>query len=131
MSQSGDAPSSLSGISFAGAKVMVTGGLGFIGSNLALRLVEQGAEVVVLDNLMPDYGGNMVNIAEFAGRLRVNIADLRDRQALRVLVPGQDVIFNLAGQIGHLASMQDPFTDLDINAAAQLGLLAGVQGVSG
>ena len=109
--------------SFAGAKVMITGGLGFIGSNLAKRLVEQGAEVLIVDSLVPDYGGNRANIAGFADRLQVNIADLRDRHALRVLVPGQDLIFNLAGQIGHLDSMQDPFTDLDINVVAQLGLL--------
>jgi len=109
--------------SFAGAKVMITGGLGFIGSNLAKRLVEQGADVLIVDSLMPDYGGNRANIAGFADRLQVNIADLRDRHALRVLVPGQDLIFNLAGQIGHLESMQDPFTDLDINVVAQLGLL--------
>ena len=118
MSQSADPVTS-----FAGAKVMITGGLGFIGSNLALRLVEQGAEVLVVDSLVPDYGGNLANIAGFAERLRVNIADLRDRHALRVLVPGQDFIFNLAGQIGHLDSMKDPFTDLDINVVAQLGLL--------
>ena len=109
--------------SFADAKVMITGGLGFIGSNLAKRLVEQGAHVLIVDSLVPDYGGNRANIAGFADRLRVNIADLRDRHALRVLVPGQDLIFNLAGQIGHLESMQDPFTDLDINVVAQLGLL--------
>jgi UDP-glucose 4-epimerase len=109
--------------SFAGAKVMITGGLGFIGSNLAKRLVEQGADVLIVDSLMPDYGGNRANIAGFADRLQVNIADLRDRHALRVLVPGKDLIFNLAGQIGHLESMQDPFTDLDINVVAQLGLL--------
>ena len=109
--------------SFAGAKVMITGGLGFIGSNLAKRLVEQGAQVLIVDSLVPDYGGNRANVAGFADRLQVNIADLRDRHALRVLVPGQDLIFNLAGQIGHLESMQDPFTDLDINVVAQLGLL--------
>ena len=108
---------------FAGAKAMVTGGLGFIGSNLALRLAELGAEVLIVDSLVPDYGGNMANIAGHADRLRINIADLRDRHALRVLVPGQDFIFNLAGQIGHLDSMRDPFTDLEINVTAQLGML--------
>jgi len=109
--------------SFAGARVMITGGLGFIGSNLAKRLVEQGAQVLIVDSLVPDYGGNLANIASFEDRVTVNIADLRDRHALRVLIPGQDFIFNLAGQIGHLDSMQDPFTDLDINVVAQLGLL--------
>src|SRR5271168_4750135 len=86
---------------FAGAKVMITGGLGFIGSNLALRLVEQGAEVLLVDSLVPDYGGNRANIVGFEDRLTVNIADLRDRHALRVLVPGHYYIVNLAGQVGH------------------------------
>jgi UDP-glucose 4-epimerase len=108
---------------FAGAKVMITGGLGFIGSTLAMRLADQGAEVIIIDSLVPEYGGNIANIAGFESRLRVNIADLRDRHALRALIPGQDLIFNLAGQLSHLQSMTDPFTDLDINVAAQLGLL--------
>ena len=108
---------------FAGAKVMITGGLGFIGSNLALRLVELGAEVLLVDSLVPDYGGNRANIVGFEGRLTVNIADLRDRHALRVLVPGHDYIFNLAGQVGHFESMERPFNDLEINVIAQLGLL--------
>ena len=108
---------------FAGAKVMITGGLGFIGSNLALRLVGLGAEVLVVDSLVPDYGGNRANIVGFEDRLTVNIADLRDRHALRVLVPGYDYIFNLAGQVGHFESMERPLNDLEINVVAQLGLL--------
>ncbi|HVJ55080.1 MAG TPA: NAD-dependent epimerase/dehydratase family protein [Aliidongia sp.] len=108
---------------YAGAKVMVTGGLGFIGSALARRLVDLGAEVLVVDSLMPDYGGNPANLSGFRERLTVSPADLRDRAAIRALVPGQRFIFNLAAQIAHLASMTEPLVDLDINAAAQLALL--------
>jgi UDP-glucose 4-epimerase len=108
---------------YAGAKVMITGGLGFIGSNLACRLVELGAEVLLVDSLIPNYGGNLANIAGFEPHLRVDASDLRDRSAMRGLVGGQRFIFNLAGQIAHLDSMKEPFVDLDINVAAQLGLL--------
>jgi UDP-glucose 4-epimerase len=111
------------GALYAGAKVMITGGLGFIGSTLALRLVELGADVLVIDSLVPDYGGNPANLAGFETRLGIEIVDLRDRPAMRRLLPGQRFIFNLAGQIAHLASMTEPLVDLEINAAAQLALL--------
>lgn len=108
---------------YAGKKTLVTGGLGFIGSNLARRLVDLGAQVTVVDSLIPDYGGNLFNIAGYEDRLRINIADVRDPYSMRVLVRGQDVLFNLAGQVSHLDSMADPFTDLDINARSQLSIL--------
>ncbi len=111
------------GALFAGTKVMITGGLGFIGSNLALRLVELGADVTVVDCLAPDYGGNPANLSGFETRLAIHRTDLRDRDAMRALLPGQRFIFNLAGQIGHLASMTEPLVDLEINATAQLALL--------
>ena len=103
--------------------VLITGGLGFIGSNLAHRLVALGAEVLILDSLIPEYGGNVFNIHGLEDRLRVNIADMRDEHGLRYLVQGQDVIFNLAGQVSHTDSMTDPYTDLEINARSQLSLL--------
>ena len=108
---------------FRGKHVLITGGLGFIGSNLAHRLVELGAEVLILDSLIPEYGGNVFNIHGLEDRLRVNIADMRDEHGLRYLVQGQDVIFNLAGQVSHTDSMTDPYTDLEINARSQLSLL--------
>ncbi|MGE4219643.1 MAG: NAD-dependent epimerase/dehydratase family protein [Alphaproteobacteria bacterium] len=111
------------GFDWAGRRVLITGGLGFIGSNLARRLVALGAEVLLLDSLIPAYGGNPFNIRDVADRLRVNLGDLRDRHALPHLVRGCDVIFNLAGQTSHMDSMTDPVTDLEINAAAQLYLL--------
>jgi UDP-glucose 4-epimerase len=109
--------------SYEGIPVMVTGGLGFIGSNLARRLVALGADVLVVDSLNPDYGGNRANLAGVEDRMRVVIADLRDASAVRGLVAGRHVIFNLAAQVGHLDSMTQPMVDLEINAVAQLRLL--------
>ncbi len=108
---------------YRGKKVLITGGLGFIGSNLAHRLVALGAEVLIVDSLIPDYGGNLFNIAGIEDRVRVNIADVRDPNAMRVLVQGQDYLFNLAGQVSHIDSMKDPYTDLEINVRAQLSIL--------
>ena len=108
---------------YRGRKVMVTGGLGFIGSNLAHRLVDLGAEILLVDVLAPQYGGNMHNIAGIEERVRVNIADVRTEWTMRHLVQGQEIIFNLAGQVSHLDSMTDPRTDLEINCRAQLTLL--------
>jgi len=104
-------------------RVLITGGLGFIGSNLARILVEAGAEVTLVDSLIPEYGGNFFNIEGIEDRLRVNISDVRDPFAMAHLVQGQEFLFNLAGQTSHLDSMQDPQTDLNINAAAQLSIL--------
>lgn len=109
--------------SYRGRRVLITGGLGFIGSNLARRLLAAGAVVTAVDSLIPEYGGNLQNVADVAGQLRVNIADVRDRFSMRYLVRDQDFLFNLAGQTSHLDSMKDPFTDLDINATAQLAIL--------
>jgi len=108
---------------YTNQKILITGGLGFIGSNLARRLVDLGARVTLVDSLIPDYGGNLFNIAGYEDRLRVNIADVRDPYSMRALVKGQDVLFNLAGQVSHIDSMTDPFSDLEINARAQLSIL--------
>ncbi|MFN5434226.1 MAG: NAD-dependent epimerase/dehydratase family protein, partial [Planctomyces sp.] len=108
---------------WAKRRVLVTGGMGFIGSTLAIRLAELGADVTVLDSLTPEYGGNPANLAGYEGRIRVNISDVRDVHSLKYLVQGQQVLFNLAGQTSHLDSMQDPFTDLEINCRAQVSIL--------
>jgi UDP-glucose 4-epimerase len=108
---------------FAGRNVLITGGLGFIGSNLARRLVALGAQVSLVDSLVPEYGGNRRNVAGLAGRVRVHIADVRDWPKLPRLVAGQHYLFNLAGQTSHMDSMTDPQTDLDINCRAQLAIL--------
>jgi UDP-glucose 4-epimerase len=108
---------------FDGARVLITGGLGFIGSNLARRLLDAGADVVLLDSMAPEYGGNLFNIDGIQSRLRVNVSDVRDPHSMRYMVQGCHYLFNLAGQTSHLDSMQDPFTDLDINCGAQLSIL--------
>jgi len=97
--------------------------LGFIGSNLAHRLVSLGADVLLVDSLIPEYGGNVFNTRGIEDRLRINIADMRDEHGLRYLVQEQDLIFNLAGQVSHTDSMTDPYTDLEINVRSQLSLL--------
>ncbi|WP_413207255.1 NAD-dependent epimerase/dehydratase family protein [Rhodospirillum sp. A1_3_36] len=108
---------------FEGRRILVIGGLGFIGSNLAHRLVGLGAHVTLVDSMNPLYGGNLQNIAGLEGRVTVNISDVRDRHSLSYLVRDMDHIFSLAGQTSHMDSMADPFTDLEINATAQLSLL--------
>jgi UDP-glucose 4-epimerase len=108
---------------YRGRPVMITGGLGFIGSNLARALVALGADVLVIDSLITDYGGNLFNIEGIADRIRVNIADIRQQSTMNHLVRGREVIFNLAGQVSHIDSMREPFTDLEINCRSQLGLL--------
>src|SRR5574340_1202627 len=108
---------------FAGARVLITGGLGFIGSTLGRRLADLGADVLLVDSLIPEYGGNLFNIAGYEGKLKVNIADVRDEHSMNYLVQGRDYLFNLAGQNSHLDSMRDPYTALEINCRAQLSIL--------
>lgn len=109
--------------SFADKRVLITGGLGFIGSNLARELVQVGADIVLVDSLVPEYGGNHMNIDGIEERVHVNVSDVRDEYSLKYLVRDRDVIFNLAGQTSHLDSMTDPYTDLEINCRAQLSIL--------
>ena len=108
---------------YRGRRVMVTGGLGFIGSNLARQLVALGAEVLLVDSLIPDYGGHLFNIDGIEPQLRVNVADIRQQSTMNYLVRDREVIFNLAGQVSHIDSMLDPYTDLEINCRSQLTLL--------
>jgi UDP-glucose 4-epimerase len=104
-------------------RVLITGGLGFIGSNLARALVAKGAQVTLVDSLIPKYGGNSRNIADISSHVTVNICDVRDPFAMSYLLHGKDYLFNLAGQTSHMDSMSDPQTDLDINVSAQLSIL--------
>ena len=108
---------------FKGKRALITGGLGFIGSNLARSLVGMGAEVLLVDSLIPEYGGSLFNIGGIEDRVEVNISDVRDEHSMRYIVQGQDYLFNLAGQTSHLDSMTDPETDLEINCRAQLSIL--------
>ncbi|HRB81461.1 MAG TPA: GDP-mannose 4,6-dehydratase [Nitrospira sp.] len=108
---------------FSGSNVLITGGMGFIGSNLARELVGRGAHVTLVDSLVPEYGGNLFNVADIEGNIRVNISDVRDEYSFRHLIQGQDFLFNLAGQTSHLDSMENPYTDLEINCRAQMSIL--------
>jgi len=108
---------------FQKKRVLITGGLGFIGSALARILVDAGAEVTLVDSLIPEYGGNLFNIEPIKDKVRINITDVRDPFAMEYLIKGQEYLFNLAGQTSHMDSMHNPHTDLDINAAAQLSIL--------
>lgn len=109
--------------SYADKHVLITGGLGFIGSTLAYRLVALNARVTLVDSLIPEYGGNLFNIHGIEDKVKVNISDVRDISSMNYLVQGQDFLFNLAGTLSHTDSMKDPFTDLNINCVAQLSIL--------
>lgn len=108
---------------FKDKDVLITGGLGFIGSSIAHRLVELGSKVTLVDSLIPEYGGNLYNIKGIEEKIKVNIADIRDENSMDYLVQGRDLIFNLAGQVSHHDSMRDPYTDLEINCRSQLSIL--------
>jgi UDP-glucose 4-epimerase len=108
---------------FDNRNVLVTGGLGFIGSNLSHRLVELGARITLVDSMIPDAGGNLYNIRGIENKVNVNISDIRDRNSVPHLVRDKNYIFNLAGQVSHIDSMHNPYNDLEINARAQLTIL--------
>jgi UDP-glucose 4-epimerase len=116
--------------SFRNKNVLITGGLGFIGSNLAKRLVSLGASVTVIDALNPHYGGNLHNVADIKDQLQIEIIDVRDTRSLNRFLAEKDYLFNLAGQTSHLDSMEDPFTDLEINATSQLALLTSCRSLN-
>jgi UDP-glucose 4-epimerase len=115
---------------YENAKVLITGGLGFIGSNLARALVDRGAKVTLADSLIPLYGGNIFNIDDIHDKVTVNLSDVRDSVAMTHLLKDKDYLFNLAGQTSHMDSMSDPQTDLDINANAQLSILEACRKVN-
>lgn len=108
---------------FSGAEILITGGAGFIGANLARRLLDAGASVTIADSLIPEYGGNLANLEGLRDKITLNITDVRDPHAMKYLIQGKDFLFNLAGQTSHMDSMREPFTDLEINARAQLSIL--------
>jgi len=107
--------------------ILIIGGLGFIGSNLAHRLVEIGANVTLLDSMNPNYGGNLANISGLESLVKVNFSDIRDIYSLPIILKNKEVIFNLAGQTSHMDSMTDPVTDLEINSRAQLTFLEALR----
>ena len=113
----------MSEISLSGAKVIISGGLGLIGSALARRLLDFGCDILLIDSLNENFGGNLFNIEGIRDRVRVNISDIRDIHGLRYLLRDCELLFNLAGQTSHMDSMSAPFEDLEINCVAQLSLL--------
>lgn len=100
---------------YNGKNILITGGLGFIGSNLAIKLVKLGAKVTLLDAMIPDYGGNLFNIEPIKDMVTVNFSDIRDENSINYLVRDKDYIFHLAGQVSHVLSLSNPFLDIDIN----------------
>jgi UDP-glucose 4-epimerase len=115
---------------YHGKRILITGGLGFVGSNLAIRLVQSGAEVTIVDSMIPNHGGNLRNIEKIETAVRVNYSDIRDHHSLKYLIRGQEIVFSLAGQVSHIDSMQDPFNDLEINCTSQLSLLENIRKVN-
>lgn len=109
--------------SYRGKKVLITGGLGFIGSTLAHRLIPLEAKVTIVDSMIPHYGGNFFNVEGIRDQVNISITDIRDRFSMNFLVRDQDIIFNMAGTLSHVDSMRDPITDLEVNCKAQLSLL--------
>lgn len=108
---------------FTDKNILITGGLGFIGSTLAIKLAGFNANVTVIDSLIPDYGGNVFNIEPIKNKININISDVRDQSSMDYLIQDQDYLFNLAGTLSHIDSMKDPFTDLEINCVSQLRIL--------
>lgn len=112
---------------FAGTRCLVTGGLGFLGSNIAVRLAEAGARVTVVDAMIPEYGGNLANIETCLDHIDVNYSDIRDRNSMDYLVRGHDYVFHAAGQVSHVMSLTDPFPDIDINVTGTTVLLEALR----
>lgn len=111
----------------AGARCLITGGLGFLGSNVALRLVRCGAKVTLVDAMIPDYGGNLANVSPISEDVSINFSDVRDRSSMEYLVRDQDFVFHCAGQVSHVMSITDPFPDIDINITGTTVLLEALR----
>ena len=109
--------------SYRQARVLVTGGMGFIGSNLVIALVERGALVTVVDAQIAGCGADPRNLQSVREQIRISTDDMQDADRMAELIPEQDVIFNLAGEISHIRSITEPLRDLSINCAGQLQFL--------
>lgn len=104
-------------------RVLVTGGLGFIGSNLAIALVKEGAQVTCVDNMLPRQGGNLFNVKPVEDKIQISFSDIRNPQSMNYLVRDKDYIFHLAGQVSHVDSIRNPLQDLSINVEGTLVIL--------
>lgn len=112
---------------FRNKEILITGGLGFIGSNLAIELVKYGAKITIVDNMLPRQGGNLFNIKEIEDKVKVNFSDVRNQLSMNYLVKGKDFVFHLAGQVNHVDSMRNPIQDLEINCLGTLVLLEALR----
>ena len=110
-------------MTLAGRRVLITGGLGFIGSNLALRLVRDGARVALCDAMIEGYGGNFENVREIRGDVEIHVSDVRDESAMAALVADREIVFHLAAQVSHVMSLSNPYPDIDINIKGTAALL--------
>lgn len=108
-------------------KVLITGGLGMIGSTIAEKLVGFGTDVTIVDSLIKPYGGNFFNIESIKDRIKVNVSDIRDKESLKILVKDVDIIFNLAAQVSHNDSLENPTLDADINYIGHLKVLEAIR----
>jgi UDP-glucose 4-epimerase len=113
--------------SFNNSNVLITGGLGFIGSNLAIKLVGLGANVLIVDNMLPRQGGNIFNIEPVKDKVRINISDIRNRDSMNYLVRGIDYVFHLAGQVNHVDSVKNPLNDLSINVEGTMVIMEALR----
>jgi UDP-glucose 4-epimerase len=113
--------------SLRGKNALITGGLGFIGSNLAHRLVDLGMNVILVDAMIPEYGGNLFNVKDIQDKVQINFSDIRDEHSINYLVRGQDFIFHLAGQVDHILSLTNPFPDIDINIRGSAVIMEAVK----
>lgn len=113
--------------SWRGVRCLITGGLGFIGSSLALRLVERGARVTIVDSLLREHGGNLANIKPIKDDVRVNLCDVRDEHVMSVLVRETDVVFHLAAQVSHVRSLSNPYPDIEINITGTASIMEAVR----
>lgn len=112
---------------YAGRRILITGGLGMIGSTIARKLVIRGADVTIMDSCVEPYGANLFNIQDIRDRVELNISDIRDKESIKILVRDKDVVFNLAGQVSHNDSMENPSLDADINYIGHLNVLEGLR----
>jgi UDP-glucose 4-epimerase len=108
---------------YSGKNILITGGLGFIGSNMAIRMVESGANVTIVDPMIPEYGGNMFNVEPVKNHISINICDIKDKNAIEYIIQDKNYIFHLAGQVSHMMGFKTPYPDVDYNITGTVILL--------
>ena len=107
--------------------ILITGGLGMIGSTIAKKLVRLGANITILDSLIEPFGSNFFNVQDIEESITINISDIRDKESIKILVKNKDIVFNLAGQVSHNDSLKDPYLDADINYIGHLNVLEAIK----